>query len=128
MTVVHRLQHTSIPMPPGLHDAARAFYNGALGLRELTPPATLDPREILWFAAGPDGAEVHLFTEERFGPNSPRQHLCLEVDDLDAFRARLAEQRIAVEEATPIHNRPRYFTHDPFGNRIELTQILGQYQ
>jgi catechol 2,3-dioxygenase-like lactoylglutathione lyase family enzyme len=69
------------------------------------------------------GGEVHLFTNEGAVSNAA-QHLCLEVDDLGAYERRLI-YRVEIPEA--IVNRPRLFTRDPFGNLIELVQILGPY-
>jgi catechol 2,3-dioxygenase-like lactoylglutathione lyase family enzyme len=127
MASVQRLQHASVPMPPGGAEDARHFYGGALGLNEVEPPATIRHLGLVWFQAGEGGHEIHCFTEDGFGPNSPGQHLCLQVDDIDAFRRRLGERDVAIEETQEIHNRPRFFVHDPFGNKIELTQILGPY-
>jgi catechol 2,3-dioxygenase-like lactoylglutathione lyase family enzyme len=127
MPSVHRLQHTSVPMPPGGQPAARAFYGDALGMTEIVPPSTLDRAALVWFAAGDGGHEVHVFTEERLGSNSTAQHLCLQVDDLAAFRSRLTGHAVEIEETTPIHNRPRFFVRDPFGNLVELTEITGDY-
>lgn len=127
MSAVRRLQHASVPMPPSGNADARRFYGDALGMREIQPPSTLAVMNLVWFTAGDGGDEVHCFAEETLGPNSPGQHLCLEVDDLDAYRTRLAEHGFAVEETTEIPNRPRFFVHDPFGNRIELTEILGPF-
>lgn len=124
---VLRMQHASLPMPAGGNDAARAFYGGALELAEIATPSTLDSSQIVWFSAGPDGQEVHLFTDPDHGPNSPGQHICLQVDDIEATRWRLAEHDVATRETTPIHNRPRFFIQDPFGNGIELTEIRGDY-
>ena len=128
MATVQRLQHASVPMPPGGEEAARTFYGDALGMVEVAPPATLRHLRLAWFRAGDDGHEVHCFTEEGFGPNSPGQHLCLQVDHIEGFRRRLGQHGVAVEETDAIPTRPRFFVHDPFGNRIELTQILGPYE
>jgi len=125
---IQRLQHASVPMPPDGHAAARRFYGAALGMDELPPPTTLEVDRLVWFRAGPGGHEVHCFADERLGPNSPAQHICLQVDNLAGFRAHLATHGIAVEEATAIRNRPRCMVHDPFGNLIELTQIDGDYR
>ena len=46
---------------------------------------------VVWFAANEDGDEVHVFKEENMGPNSAAQHLCLEVDDIEAYKSRLRE-------------------------------------
>ncbi len=127
MTVVLRLHHASVPMPADGHDAARAFYGDALGMIEVPPPSTLPARSTVWFRAGGAGQEVHLFVQDGGSPNTASQHLCLQVEDLAAFRERLDGRGVPVEEAVPIVNRPRGFVRDPFGNLIELTQITGEY-
>jgi catechol 2,3-dioxygenase-like lactoylglutathione lyase family enzyme len=128
MPAVRRLQHASVPMPVGGADAARRFYGEALAMPEIHRPRGLSHLMLVWFSAGEDGHEVHCFEEENTGPNSPGQHLCLEVDDLEGYRDRIQQHGFSVEAADPIYNRPRFFTHDPFGNRVELTQILGQFE
>jgi catechol 2,3-dioxygenase-like lactoylglutathione lyase family enzyme len=127
MPKVLRLQHTSVPMPANGHDAARKFYGEALGMEEVRPPSSLMVGRLVWFRAGPDGHEVHVYVDEELAAKSTGQHLCLQVDDIAAMRARLDERGVAIEETQPITNRPRFFVHDPFGNLIELTQINGPY-
>jgi catechol 2,3-dioxygenase-like lactoylglutathione lyase family enzyme len=127
MPAVRRIQHTSIPMPPGGGDDARRFYGDVLGMREIAKPEGLRHLTVVWFQTG-EGDEVHCFASETLGPNNPDQHLCLEVDDLAAYRARFAANDVPVEETEEIYNRPRFFVHDPFGNRVELTQILGEFR
>jgi catechol 2,3-dioxygenase-like lactoylglutathione lyase family enzyme len=114
-------------MPQGGQNAARAFYGEALGMEEVMPPSTLDRPNLVWFRAGPDGHEVHVFVDDPPGENSNAQHLCLQVDDIEAYRAHLQTHGIETEETTPIVNRPRFFVRDPFNNLVELTQITGQY-
>lgn len=128
MALVTRLQHVSVPMPPDGPDAARRFYGDALGLEEIPPPVDLSHSTLVWFRAGPNGQEIHCFADDGSGPRSANQHLCVEVDDLPAFRDHLAQAGVTVTETTPIRNRPRCFVRDPFGNQIELTQIVGEYQ
>jgi catechol 2,3-dioxygenase-like lactoylglutathione lyase family enzyme len=49
--------------------------------------------------------------------------------DLEALRERIQQAGIALDhDPTPIHNRPRAFLRDPFGNLIELSQIDGRYE
>ncbi len=126
MPAVLRLQHTSVPMPPDGHAAARAFYGGTLSMTEARPPSSLDVDRLIWFLAGDD--EVHLFVAEDLDHNSAAQHLCLQVDDIAALRSQLERAGVAIEEAVAVHNRPRLFVRDPFGNLLELTQITGDYQ
>jgi catechol 2,3-dioxygenase-like lactoylglutathione lyase family enzyme len=126
MPSVKRLQHTSVPMPPGGGDDARAFYGGVLGMREIPKPQGLAAMTVVWFAANDDGDEVHVYQEEQMGSLSA-QHLCLEVDDVEAYQTRLADHGYETRVPETIHNRPRIFTRDPFGNLIELVEIRGQY-
>ena len=128
MATIQRLQHVSVPMPPDGHSEARRFYGHVLGLEEVPPPSDLRNLSLVWFRAGQDGHEVHCFAEERLGHNSAAQHLCLQVDDLAGLHERLVEHGVTIQEAQEIHNRPRLFVRDPFGNLVELTQILGDYR
>lgn len=126
MPQVKRLQHTSVPMPPGGEEQARAFYGRALGMREIPKPSTLS-NNLVWFAVNDDGDEVHVFQDEKMGPRTAAQHLCLEVDDLEAYRQRLSDHGFAPRNTDPIINRPRFLVRDPFDNLIEIVEIRGQY-
>lgn len=125
MSFVTRLQHTSVAMPADGAERAREFYGGSLGMREKVPPSSLS--NVVWFEAGPDGQEVHCFVDVDFVANGNQQHLCLQVDDLQALRTHLAVRGVPVEETVAIRNRPRCFVRDPFQNLVELTQINGDY-
>lgn len=124
---IHRLHHTSIPMPPGGNDDARRFYTGVLGLREIPPPSSLRKDRLVWFSVSDDGDEIHLLTVDDFQPNTNGQHLCLVVDDLAAARQALESAGLHVGEEPEIAFRPRFSFQDPFGNKIEITEINGDY-
>ena len=127
MAAVQRLQHVSVPMKrTGMADARR-FYGEVLGLTPITPPSSLQVDSLVWFRVGETDTEVHCFVDEPFRGGCPDQHLCLQVDDLEAYRSRLTEHEVTIEETTAIRNRPRFFVHDPFGNRVEITEIQGNY-
>lgn len=125
---IFRLQHTTIPMPPGGNDEARRFYGGVLGLPEKPVPSSLDSSRIVWFSVSDDGDELHVLTDEGADPAASGQHLCLVVDDLDAIRKALAEDDVEIGEEPHIHNRPRFSFRDPFGNKVEITEIHGDYR
>lgn len=110
-------------MAHGGEEQARAFYGDTLGLREKKPPKNFS--DTVWFDVG-GGLELHLFVDDR-PPASSRQHLCLAVEDLGAVRSQLERHGCTITETTPTPNRPRFFTSDPFGNRIELTEIRSEY-
>jgi extradiol dioxygenase family protein len=121
-----RIQHVSIPRPPGSHAQTRMFYGELLGLEEKPVPDTIQQLDLIWYNIG-DDMELHLFTEEPVADRSGR-HFCMEVDDVAAMRERLAGAGYEPRDTTPIHNRPRFFCRDPFGNDIEFTTILGSYE
>lgn len=120
------LHHVSIPVLPDQLEAGRAFYAGVLGLEEIPAPAEFGLDRVVWFRLGE--RELHLFKEQDANMPLSERHLALDVDDLTAARERFAEHAIDVEEADPIHNRPRLFVRDPFGNKLEFTEILGPYR
>jgi catechol 2,3-dioxygenase-like lactoylglutathione lyase family enzyme len=126
MAVV-RIQHASVPMPAGGNDKGRHFYGETLGLTEITPPDVLGNERFVWFQVGDSGDEIHLYTDDR-GPNSPGQHICIQVDDPDTVRSKLEENGYGTADTDPIPNRPRFFTQDPFENRVEISAILGPYR
>jgi catechol 2,3-dioxygenase-like lactoylglutathione lyase family enzyme len=119
-----RIQHVSVPRPPGTGDEARRFYGGVLGFEEVSPPRALGHLDLVWYRVGP--CELHLYAAE--GQPHPGAHFCLEVDDVEAVRAQLGQAGIAVQETDAIPGRPRFFCKDPFGNLIEITTVTGDYQ
>ncbi len=125
MGSVLRLQHASIPMPSDGGEVGRKFYGEALGMTEIQPPTGLSG--VIWFRAGEDGHEIHLFTEREDTGRSRGQHFCLQVDNPDEIRQNLEANGFPTEDTLPIHNRPRFFSQDPFGNRVEICAILGDY-
>ena len=122
--MIPRLQHVSLPRPPGSDDAARAFYGGLLGLTEIEPPPTLPGLDLIWYQLG-DATELHLFAEGPMGQDHSGRHFCLAVEDVVALRARLEQAGVSVVGDIPIPGRPRFFVRDPFGNLIEITTIEG---
>jgi catechol 2,3-dioxygenase-like lactoylglutathione lyase family enzyme len=127
MAAIQRLQHVSVPMPSDGMNEARQFYGKVLGLTPIAPPSSLAPGSVSWFRIADTDTEVHVFIEEPFRGGSTGQHLCLQVDDIAAYRDRLSEHGVEIEETIAIRNRPRFFVHDPFGNRVEITQIQGPF-
>ena len=116
-----RIQHISIPRPPGSDAEARRFYGEILGLDEMTPPPSLAYLNVIWYRLGE--TELHLLVEEPFGQDRSGRHFCIATDDVERLRERLEATGIAVVGTTAIPGRPRYFIRDPFGNLIEITTI-----
>ncbi len=120
-----RLQHVSIPRPPGSETLTRAFYGDLLGLPEIPAPNSIQAAEVIWFKLGEE-AELHCFREAPLDDPSTR-HFCLVVDDLQSMRRKLSDAGYAPYDVEAIPGRPRFFCRDPFGNIIEFTTIMGDY-
>ena len=114
------LDHVQTAMPAGREAAARAFFGGLLGLTELAKPDSLAGRGGCWFRLG--DRQLHLGVETPFAP-ALKAHVALATDDLDGLRARLTAAGCAIVEDAPIGGRQRFFTADPFGNRLEIVQM-----
>jgi catechol 2,3-dioxygenase-like lactoylglutathione lyase family enzyme len=119
---VRALQHVSIPVARGGGDRARDFYGRVLGLTETAVPQEIRAGVAAWYQIG-DG-QIHLLYGEATPPDS-RHHFALAVDDLAAFRRRLAEAGVAIQEVTRFPNWERFTVRDPFGNLIEILQLPG---
>lgn len=126
---IKRLQHVSIGIEAGREDEAHAFYGEALGLKEKRRPMGLKDRSLIWYDIGEDEHEIHLIRTDpsAFGVPRAGDHLCIEVDDIDAMRAHVTAHGVPIKETSVIDNRPRFVVDDPFGNSIELVQITGRF-
>ena len=114
------LDHVQLAMPQGQEEAARSFYSGLLGIPEVPKPPVLAARGGAWFETGP--VRIHLGVERDFRA-AKKAHPGLAFDDLEALVARLRTAGVQViPDDAPTGGPPRYFTEDPFGNRIELLQ------
>ncbi|TMF88655.1 MAG: glyoxalase [Chloroflexi bacterium] len=114
------LDHVQLPIRPGGEELAREFWHGLLGLDEVAKPSSLAARGGVWFQCGPQ--QIHCGVEAEFTPG--RRHPALLVEDLAAVRAALSKAGRPVREEPEIPGYRRLFTDDPFGNRIELMELL----
>lgn len=105
-------------MPRGSEEVTRKFYGGHLGLRELS----VRLRGGAWFDAG--GLHLHVSVEEGRSGADRQRHFGLGCGDLEGLKARLKTVGLVVEDGPPVPWK-RFFTYDPFGNRIEIHQPRG---
>lgn len=117
-----RLSHINVTIPKGGEGAARAFYGGILGLKEIPQPEPIRIRGGVWFDA--DGMDVHLSIEEGRGGKDMYRHFGLECHGVDEVRAKLEAAGFPTEDGRPA-TWLRFFVRDPFGNRIEIHEIGG---
>lgn len=111
------LDHVQLAMPPGGEDEAQAFYEGVLGLPRVTKPEPLARRGGCWFARGP--VNLHLGAEADFVA-ARKAHPAFVVADLDGLAETVAAAGFAVRWNDELAGVRRFYTDDPFGNRIEL--------
>jgi catechol 2,3-dioxygenase-like lactoylglutathione lyase family enzyme len=114
------LDHIQIAIPAGGEDRARAFYGDLLGMHEVPKPDTLSPAGC-WFERG--GVSLHVGVDPDFRP-AKKAHPAFLVDDLAGLRERLAEAGCETRDDKPVEGYARFFSEDPFGNRVELMQRL----
>ena len=105
--------------PRAAEAAARAFYGAALGLREIPKPAPLAARGGVWYAVG--DLQLHLGVAEDFSP-ATKAHPAFRARDAAAVAERLREAGFAVRWDSALPGCTRFFTDDPFGNRVEILQ------
>jgi catechol 2,3-dioxygenase-like lactoylglutathione lyase family enzyme len=113
------LDHVQVAAPAGSEDAARRFYGELLGMPELPKPAALRARGGVWFACG--AHQLHVGIAEPFAP-ATKAHpaLAVRAADLDRLAERLTAGDCRVQWDDSIPGTRRFFTADPWGNRIEL--------
>lgn len=117
LPVITRLDHLQLAMPPGEEDRARRFFRDILGMREDPKPGPLAGRGGCWFSCR--GAIVHLGVEKDFAAQK-KAHPAFCVGDLDGLARRLTEAAFPVVWDEMLPARRRFYTADPFGNRIEF--------
>jgi len=115
------LDHVQVAIPPDSDEVARAFYAGVLGLVEIPKPEPLRATGALWLRVG--SAELHLGIQPDFHP-ARKAHPAIRVADVDTMAARCSAAGYAVDWDDRYPGVRRFYVHDPFGNRIEILQVL----
>lgn len=117
MVLVTGLDHVQLAMPKGGEAEARAFFCDVLGMDEDAKPVALQARGGVWFRSGM--AAVHLGVEASFAP-ARKAHPALVVGDIAEAEERLRASGCPVRAAEALPGMRRFYTEDPFGNRIEI--------
>jgi catechol 2,3-dioxygenase-like lactoylglutathione lyase family enzyme len=114
---IKAIDHVQLAMPAGTEDAARAFYEGVLGIPEVPKPPNLAKRGGCWFERG--ALKIHLGVEEDFRA-ARKAHPAFIVEDLPALKQRIEASGYTYRTDEPMVGYDRIYVEDPFGNRIEL--------
>jgi len=114
-----RLDHVQVAAPPGCEARARAFYGELLGLPEIEKPEPMRASGGAWFALG--AQQLHVGVEDPFAP-AAKAHPGLSVteEELVALAARVEAAGAPVVWDDRLPGVRRFYTADPFGNRLEL--------
>lgn len=112
-----RLDHVQLAIPAGSEDSCRQFWGDLLGLVEIPKPKGLAGRGGLWFQLGE--VELHLGVEADFRP-AKKAHPAFIVRNIEDLAEGLTSAGYATRWDTSIADRRRFFTYDPFGNRLEF--------
>lgn len=117
------IDHVQVAAPPGCEPAARRFFGELLGLPEVEKPEPLRGRGGAWFQLGEQ--QLHVGVEENFAP-ARKAHPALRLDpaELEPLAARLEAAGFAVSWDDSLPGERRFYSADPWGNRIELLAAL----
>jgi orotate phosphoribosyltransferase len=116
------LDHVQLAAPTGCEDEARRFFGGLLGLSEIQKPPLLHGRGGVWFTLG--SHQLHVGVQESFSP-ARKAHPALQVaaGRLDQLAGRLSAAGAPVTWDDALPQYRRFYTEDPWGNRIELLSV-----
>ncbi len=116
------LDHVQVAAPRGCEAQARRFYGELVGLVEIEKPEPLRERGGVWFRCGEQ--QLHVGVEEGFAP-ARKAHPAMRVapGELDTLAERLSDagEQVVWDEA--LAGVRRFYSQDPWGNRIELLSI-----
>ncbi len=113
------LDHIQLAIPRDGEPAARAFWGDLIGLTEIEKPEALKARGGCWFQLA--GAELHLGVEDPFRP-AKKAHPGFRVQNLGKLADTFAAANHPIIPDTGLTDRDRFFTTDPFGNRLEFIE------
>jgi catechol 2,3-dioxygenase-like lactoylglutathione lyase family enzyme len=124
--VITGLDHVQVAAPPGCESQARRFYGELLGLAELEKPEPLRAAGGAWFALG--AQQLHVGVAEPFAA-ATKAHPAIRVSDEPQLRklaSRLEAAGAPVRWDDRLPDAVRFYTDDPFGNRLELLAAPGE--
>ena len=113
------LDHVQIAAPRGCEAEPSRFFGGLLELEEIEKPEPLRARGGVWFRLG--AQQLHIGVEEPFAlARKAHPAFSVPAEELDAFADRLAAAGENVEWDDALPDVRRFYTADPWGNRIEV--------
>jgi catechol 2,3-dioxygenase-like lactoylglutathione lyase family enzyme len=114
--------HLQITIPKGKEEEGKNFYCNILGLPEKEKPEPLLGRGGFWLEVG--DIDVHIGTEDNFDRLKTKAHIAYQVNDIVYWRNVLERNNVQIIEGIPIPGFQRFELRDPFGNRVEIIQVI----
>ena len=115
---IKRLDHVELCVPRGAEAAAREFYGGLLGLKEIEKPGPLRAGGGLWVEIA--DVQVHIGVED--ATSKSKRHPAFEVEGVEAVRKFLEANGVRTRDEKEIEGVRRFSFFDPFDNRVELLE------
>lgn len=122
MSNLSLIHHVQVAMPAGGEEDARLFYGAILGFPELQKPSSLQSLGGVWFGTG--SIDLHVGVEAGFSP-AKKAHVAYQVADLNAVAHALQDAEFMVKPDDRLPGYRRFYTEDPFGNRVEILTPAG---
>ncbi|MGL4608862.1 MAG: VOC family protein [Trueperaceae bacterium] len=117
--------HIQLAIPANEEIKARQFYGELLDLREIEKPEALRARGGCWFQVG--ALQLHLGVETDFRP-AKKAHPAFRVEHYEALQQKLTGDGFTVTPDDALKDVEKFYTHDPFGNRLEFVKEANSYQ
>ena len=118
-----QIHHVNVTVPKALEAAAKHFYGGVLGLRQLQKPEGSRTNEGAWYELG--GLQLHLSLEDGVENRPSDRHVCYLVGDIPLAEAEFRDAGVEIiPDPRPMRGRPRFYVRDPGGNLLEIAQDL----
>ena len=114
------IDHVQLAAPPGCEAAARGFFVGLLGLTEIPKAGQTASSGGIWLRTG--SVQLHVGVSSTFSP-AKKAHVALRTtsaEQLHALARSLEDSGHHVKWDTRLPGVDRFFTTDPWGNRVEL--------
>ena len=119
---IRSIDHVQLAAPPDCEAAARRFFVDLLGLKELAKPEPLTSQGGCWFEAA-SGQQIHVGVERPSFQPAKKAHPAFAIASFDALRNRLLDAGCKVIDDTQISTVRRFFSEDPWGNRLEFIAV-----
>ena len=115
------IDHIQLAAPPGCEKEAKKFFGDILKLKEIPKPPNLAKRGGVWFQLG--DKQLHIGVQKDFSA-AKKAHPAFEIRNVDNLKSQLRDNGIEVIEDDELEGANRFFTSDPFGNRLEFLEWL----